>query len=324
MSYFPDRQVSTDAEKRAMDQGWDRNSGTSAVDWLNGQGNLGNDVVNNPPPGGQGTTPMYDYGAYNSGFPTTTPQVPMPSAWGNAENVLTNFAYGAPTGIPDIWNQGMQDANAMAATGSPTDVSGIYDKWLPVAQQKMKDFSQGEAERLGLSGMRWSTPLQNRVSDYARQMSEQFGLEMSQADVQAQEAARARQLQAMPLQYQYGAGTSGLAESAKDRGLASAQGLAGLGQMQTQYPMDLAQLSMNLGLQGQGAQQSVYDKLYNEFLRTSEENSPWLSNAMGLLGLNTNYTPTQYQQSGLSQLLGGLGGVGLGAAGIGSLCNKGG
>jgi len=310
--YYPDRNVSTWWQK----EGYSSDPSTSG-------GNLGGDVVNNPPPGGQQNTPMYNYGAYDSGFPTTTPAVPMPSSWGNAENVLTNFAYGAPTAIPDIWNQGMQDANAMAATGSPTDVSGIYDKWLPVAQQQMKDFSQGEAERLGLSGMRWSTPLQNRVSDYARQMSENFGLEMSQADVQAQEQARARQLQAMPLQYQYGQGISGLTESAKDRGLAGAQGLAGLGQMQTQYPMDLAQLSMNMGLQGQQAQQGVYDKMYNEFLRTSEENGPWFSNAMGLLGLNTNYTPTQYQQSGLSQLLGGLGGVGLGAAGIGSLCNKG-
>ena len=296
----------------------------------------------------------------------------VPGAWTEGmQNASTMASGGAPTAMPDIWNQGQMDANAMAATGAPTDVSGIYNKWLPVAQQQMKDFSQSEAERLGLEGMRWSTPLQNRVSDYARQMSEQFGLNISQQQVQADEAAKARQLQAMPLQYQYGAGEAGLdeaakarqmqaipmqyqfgqgvnaideaakarqmnamplqyqygagrtglAEAAKDRGLAGAQGLAGLGQAITQYPMDLAQLSMNMGLQGQQAQQGVYDKLYNEFLRTSEEGSPWMQNALALLGIGGgSFSPQQYQQSGLSQILGGATGLGLGAAGMSSLC----
>jgi len=428
LQYYPGRQVSTHEEKEAMHQGWDRNSGVSAADWLNKQGNLGSVAYNPYPPeapiGGPRGTPApappsdtppswlmdllaqfgSDYGtlgAARGGFPTTTPQISLPSEWGTASSVMSDFATGLPTGIPPswyqgmwdvdkmaasgmptgvpgawtqgmqnaatmagtgaptampgIWNQGMSDVNAMAATGAPTDVSGIYGSWLPVAQQQMKDFSQSEAERLGLEGMRWSTPLQNRVSDYARQMSEQFGLNISQQQVQAEEAARARQLQAMPLQYQYGAGeaglteaakarqmqaipmqyqfgqgisdideaararqmqamplqyqygagTAGLAESAKDRGLAGAQGLAGLGQAMTQYPMDLAQLSMNMGLQGQQAQQAEYDKMYNEFLRTSEEGSPWLQNAMALLGIGGGaYTPEMYQESGLGQGLG--------------------
>jgi len=324
--YYPGRQVSTHEEKEAMHQGWDRNSGVSAVDWLRSR----NAVPASPAPPmapaatttttpAQTSTPPSwlmdllarfgsDYGtlgAATGGFPTTTPQISLPSEWGTASSVMSDFATGLPTGIPPSWYQGMQDVDKMAATGAPTDVSGIYSSWLPVAQQQMKDFSQSEAERLGLEGMRWSTPLQNRVSDYARQMSEQFGLNISQQQVQAEEAARARQLQAMPLQYQYGAGTAGLAESAKDRGLAGAQGLAGLGQAMTQYPMDLAQLSMNMGLQGQQAQQAEYDKMYNEFLRTSEEGSPWLQNALALLGIGGGaYTPEQYQQSGLSQGLG--------------------
>uniref|UniRef100_A0A6M3XL41 Uncharacterized protein n=1 Tax=viral metagenome TaxID=1070528 RepID=A0A6M3XL41_9ZZZZ len=348
--YYPGRQVSTHEEKEAMHQGWDRNSGVSAVDWLKSRnapsvpydaGPVMTPVPGPPPgpvgPGPASTPPSWlmdllaqfgsDYGtlgAAKGGFPTTTPQISLPSEWGTASSVMSDFATGLPTGIPPSWYQGMQDVDKMAATGAPTDVSGIYSSWLPVAQQQMKDFSQSEAERLGLEGMRWSTPLQNRVSDYARQMSEQFGLNISQQQVQAEEAARARQLQAMPLQYQYGAGTAGLAESAKDRGLAGAQGLAGLGQAMTQYPMDLAQLSMSMGLQGQQAQQAEYDKMYNEFLRTSEEGSPWLQNALALLGIGGGaYSPQQYQQSGLSQLLGSAGGLGMGALGFGSLCNKG-
>uniref|UniRef100_A0A6H1ZJQ6 Uncharacterized protein n=1 Tax=viral metagenome TaxID=1070528 RepID=A0A6H1ZJQ6_9ZZZZ len=350
--YYPGRQVSTHEEKEAMHQGWDRNSGVSAVDWLKRRNAgpetpYGDDAIGFPvdyPPPTTTTTPAQtstppswlmdllaqfgsDYGtlgAAKGGFPTTTPQISLPSEWGTASSVFSDFATGLPTGIPPSWYQGMQDVDKMAATGAPTDVSGIYSSWLPVAQQQMKDFSQSEAERLGLEGMRWSTPLQNRVSDYARQMSEQFGLNISQQQVQAEEAARARQLQAMPLQYQYGAGTAGLAESAKDRGLAGAQGLAGLGQAMTQYPMDLAQLSMSMGLQGQQAQQAEYDKMYNEFLRTSEEGSPWLQNALALLGIGGGaYSPQQYQQSGLSQLLGSAGGLGMGALGFGSLCNKG-
>jgi len=40
-------------------------------------------------------------------------------------------------------------------------------------------------------------------------------------------------------------------------------------------------------------------------LRTSEEGSPWLQNAMALLGIGGGaYTPEMYQQSGLSQGLG--------------------
>ena len=160
------------------------------------------------------------------------------------------------------------------------------------------------------------------------------GLEWTGREMDALEQARQRQLQASQQMYGYGQGMSGLKElaagrkmqglgmmsdigsqianmrnQAQNRQLQGAGMLQGMGQSYLNAPQDWAQRMYGMGQGMYGQQQGAYDRGYQDFLRMSPENSQWLQQALGFSGLNANMMPQQYQQSGLSQILGGFGGL---------------
>ncbi len=238
----------------------------------------------------------------------------FPSQWGTASNVMTDFAQGMPTQLPQWWQQGGQMAGQMAQTGMPVDVSGTYQAWQPLAQQQMEDFTKQAAEQAGMPGGmgRYGTPLMRQLAEQSGRMSTQFGMGQAQSQIAADEAARQRQMGGIGQLYQYGAGGAGLAEAAKNRGLQAAGMLGGLGQQYANLPMDVARTMMGLGGEQQRQDILASSPMMNEWMRTLPENSPWLQYGMQGAQLPYMETPQQYQQSGLSQMLNaGVSGMGI-------------
>ena len=214
-------------------------------------------------------------------------------------------------------------------TGDPTSQDPWYQQAKGVAQTDIEDAIKQAAEQAGLSGLRWSTPMGRSAQDIAGRTMANVGLEWTGREMDALEQARQRQLQASNQMYGYGQGMAGLKESAAGRqmqglGMMSDLGsqianmrnqaqnrqlqasgmLQGMGQSYLDAPQQYAQNLMGMGSQMQGQQQQAYDRQSQEFLRMAAENNPWISQLFGLAGLQSNMQPTQYQPSGLSQILG--------------------
>ena len=268
-------------------------------------------------PGGMGPgTGGYDMTGYQG-----AQDFQYPWQWGMAGDVLGSFAQGMPTGVPNIWNQGAGIASQMGQTGMPTDTSPAYQASKKVVEQDTIDAIKQAAEQAGLSGLRWSTPMGRTAQDIAGRNMAQLGASWTQQEMGAQEAARQRQLEGSNQMFQYGAGSAGLEESAKNRSMQAVSGLQGLGGQYLQAPQDWAQqmYGMGSGMQGQG--QQALDKYYQDFMRLLPENSPWLQMAqqyanpgMGMGGAQ------QYQQGAGGGILDMVGGIG---TGIAALCGGG-
>jgi hypothetical protein len=125
-----------------------------------------------------------------------------------------------------------------------------------------------------------------------------------QDELAAQEAARGRQMQTIPLLQQLGAGRTGLEENAMQRALAAAQGLGGIGQNQFGNQLGLSSQAQGLGTTMQGLDQNTINQIYQQWQKTTPENNPWLQAALGLA--TGQGVPQQYQQSGGSQWLSGI------------------
>lgn len=238
----------------------------------------------------------------------------FPQEWGTASNVLTNFAEGMPTQLPQLWQQGGQLASQMAQTGMPVDVSGAYNAWQPLAQQQMEDFTKQAAEQAGMPGGmgRWGTPMMRQLAEQAGRMSTQFGMGQAQSQIGAEEAARQRQMGGIGQMYQFGAGGAGLAEASRNRGLQAAGMLPGLGQRYADLPMNVAQTMMGLGGEQQRQNILASNPAMSEWMRTLPENSPWLQYGMQGSQLPYMETPQQYQPSMLGQMLNaGVSGIGI-------------
>jgi hypothetical protein len=300
-----------------------------------------------------GGYPNYMTGAYKPGELRGTQWggVQLPTQWSTASNVMSEFAEGLPTNIPNIWERAIGEMNPIAAGKSQTEAPNIWSRaignvnplaatgqpisqedWYKSAKQTTQrdilDAIKQANEQAGLSGTRWSTPTARTAQDIAGKYMSQFGSEWADRQTQALENARARQMQAIPMQYQLGAGQAGLseaakarqmqaipyqmqmgsnyaglAEAAKNRGLQAAQGLAGLGGQVAQYPMSVASQSMNMGQLMTAARQSQLQNVYNEFLRRTEEGSPWTQMALQLAGIPTQTGQPMYNPGTGTSLL---------------------
>lgn len=261
------------------------------------------------------------------GLPTAVPRT-----WQTAADVATDIARGGglPTPVPEEYGIASEAArNMLAQGGMPVDISGWWEAQQAPLERSIREQSQQLAEEAGLAGLRWSTPLQRQIADVTSRAYENLWADLAGREISAQEAARgrmmetvpqlmgigtgiaglseaakARQMEALPQLYQLGAGTAGLTEAAKQRGLSAAMALPGIAQQYFDMPMNWAAQMMGMGGQMQGLSQAALDRLYQEFLRTTPEASPWMQQMYGYLGIPSQQTYQQYQPSFLSQLLG--------------------
>jgi len=230
---------------------------------------------------------------------------PYPEQWGTAGDVYKNFAYGDPTQVPQEWETASGAMTPMAQTGMPTTQGEWWEAMQPVVQRSIEDQAKESAEQFGLGGLRYSTPLQRNITDIAGREMAQLGAQWTDRELQAQEAARQRQLQASGLLGTLGGGIAGLGESARDRALASAGGLSQLGQQYFNAPMDWSQQMMGMGAGMQGLTQDALARQYQDYMRMTPEQNPWLQLAMGFSGMNTGgqFQQQMYNPSTFAQIM---------------------
>ena len=311
--YYGDRRVWTDAEKRAMQQGWNQQGDATA--WLaqqqgGQQPNL--NVMTNPAPATTTQTGVSPYTGdiYNSQLGGGGVQ--YPGQWNTASDIYNLFAQGMPGQVTPEWEQASQTATQMAQTGAPVNIDPYYQARLAETRDLIKNSSDEAAEQYGLGGLRQSSSLGQQLGNISSQAMRGFGADIAEKELSSLENARQRQLSGVSALTGLGAGISGLEGDAMNRALQAASGLAGMGSLVTQYPMDLAQQAMNMGLQLQGAQQSAVSPMISQYMYTNPENSNWLNYAMQGSNMQNQMTPEMYQPSGASQALD----TGTGIAGI--------
>jgi len=291
--YYPD--YKTDQEWRDSGYEWDE----SNRQWINAPGPL-YIGAGGPNTGNQGGTTMGDWDQYSDlgGFQN------YPWQWGQASDVFSQFAGGLPTDVPSQWQDATTLATQMGATGMPTSWSPWYQAAKQQTQYDINDAIKQASEQAGLGGTRWSSVLGRTAQDISSRRMAELGQQWTAQELGAEEAARARQQQAVNQLYQLGSGTAGLTESAKDRGMTAAGQLGNLGSMYAQLPMTAAQTAMGLGGQMQATGQSTLDKLFGSAMRMAPENNPWLQYIYQMA--TGQGTPQQYTPGAGTQLLSGI------------------
>ena len=198
--------------------------------------------------------------------------------WG--QGWMEGFQMGEPGAFPYPQQWGTaSDVFTRFAQGLPTDVSQWWEAQQGPMETRISDLSKQAAEEMGLGGLRWSTPLQRNITDITGRETANLWSQL--------------------------AGTQlGLTEAAKDRGMAAAGALTGLGQQYLNAPQDWAQRMYGMGAGMTGLGQQGLDRAYQDWLRMTAEQNPWLAQALGFSGMQSQMVPQQYQPSFLSQLLG--------------------
>ena len=224
------------------------------------------------PGGGAGAGTAWDWGNVN------WPEWQGGEDWG--QGWTSGFEMESPGEFPypQQW-QTASDVMTQFAEGLPTSTETWWEAQQAPLERRISDLSKQAAEQMGLGGLRWSTPLTRNIADITGRET---------ADLWSNLATQ--QL--------------GLTEAAKNRGLQAAGMLSGLGQQYLQAPQDWASQMYQMGAGMTGLGQQGLDRSYQDWLRTTAENNPWLAQALGFAGLQSQMVPQQYQQSFLSQLLG--------------------
>ena len=195
-------------------------------------------------------------------------QFPYPSQWGEAS---------------DFWSKMME-------SGMPTDISPWWKSQQQAAGQQITRAGKEAAEQFGLGGMRYSTPLGQQLGRIGAEttagiMPQYWGMGM-----QAQEAARGRQMGA-------------------------AQNLFGAGGEMARFPMEVGERMLGMGGEYQRQQMQSMYPMMQEFQRMTPEQSPWLQMGQQFPYGQFGQMPQMYQQSPFGQML-DIGGQ-LGAAYLG-------
>lgn len=234
----------------------------------------------------------------------------QPPEWDLASNVLSTFAdTGNPVNTPGQWDAATMGAYDMLANqGMATDTSNWYQQAKQVSDYDTQEAIKQAMEQAGLSGNRWSSGSQRTAADIGGKYASQLGAQYAQQTMSAQEAARARQQEAANQLYGFGTGYAGLDTDARNRSLQATGQLGDIGQRKTDYARGLANDAFQQGTALQGQDQAALGKLYQEFLRGTAENNPWLSYAMQMAtgqGTQQQYTPGTGSGllSGLSSIL---------------------
>jgi len=236
-------------------------------------------------------------GATNQGGGGTTGGGAMPNTQDWGELFKSYYPeYGQTQGYtyPDEMNWATDFLGEYAATGRPTSWSPWYQQAKKGVETDVMDAIKQAAEKAGLGGTRWSTPMGRTAQDISSRAHQDLGTQF--------------------MGYETGA-----LENAANRGLQASSMLPGLAQQRQDMPMQYAQGLMGMG---QGMNQSynqMLSPLQQEWMRTQPEYSPWNQYGGGLLGA-TMGGPQQYQPGCMSQLVGAASSAIPGAAGIKYLC----
>jgi hypothetical protein len=146
--------------------------------------------------------------------------LPTSASW--QSNLGSNLASmtvetGLATQDPAAWLQALQTAGSMADSGLSVDQDPWYQQAKEVAQRDITRSIQEAAEQAGLSGMRWSTPMGRQAQDITAERMGEVGLEWTNRELAAQEAARQRMLEGSSQLFNIGQGQAGLDEAAAGR-----------------------------------------------------------------------------------------------------------
>lgn len=219
-----------------------------------------------------------------------------PAEWDWAMNMYKNYANGAGNvKLPETWNVGSNTLTQMTETGMPTDINAWYQEQLPVWQQQNQDESMRLAELAGVGGTRWGTPLQRNIVDYATRSANELNAQAMGKQLEADEAARQRQIEAANQLLAYTKYKSDLARSnasARFAGIGEALNLA------TQKYYAPLTIAAALGSQG--------NSIYNQQSGQAEQitNPSWLQGAQGALASS----PTQQYAPSFAENMLGLAG----------------
>jgi hypothetical protein len=271
--YFPNAQ--TDAELGA-------GGGEQVGAGWTGDLNLGGSGGTGGTAGTGGTMPNTVNGYDASGLGAFTN---YPSQWGQQQGILDYLGSNTP------WQ-------SQEASGIASGLAQGVDPWYQAAQQKgwydTQDSINTAAERAGLGGTRWSTPLGRTAQDIAGRQASSLASEYAQ------------QMQNARLQ---GAGLlQGLGNDANNQLFGVSDRLGQLGSNMFNAPQEVAKNSYAMGQSNQATTQSALDKYFQEFMRTSDEQNPYLSMIYSMA--TGQGTPQQYTSGAGSQILSMLGGIG--------------
>ncbi len=270
------------------------------------------------------TTPYGGYGDPSAFAPPTgttpeavgfTPQptqtwggVKEPFEWTKASNALQNITNsgGDIMARPEQWGTATGTLNTLSNTGG-VDWTDWYKKRQASAEDEIKNQIDQGREQAGLAGMRWSTPWARQAAQIGGEQQRLLETEYAQQKANALQNAMNTRLSAATGLTDIGSQISGNYNTAKQRQLEATGQLAGLGGQMVQYPMDVAKQAFGQGTALQQTEQSELDKQYEDWLRTTEEASPWLQLATSLT--NRTGVPATYGQSTAGSLASGLGSI---------------
>jgi len=248
-----------------------------------------------PPPAQGQSGQNWDYDPYQDFQMDAPPPFPFPEQWKTASDYFTNLTQ---SGVPTPWQYGYgseQLRNMIDAQGMPVDIQGYADAQLPVYQTMMEDMTKQSQESAGLSGTRWSSSLGNQIAEQGRRLTENYGADVANKWMQAQEAARGRMMGGMGMMLPYGQASANLGLQNTQNQMYGANALRGLGSDYLYGPMNIATGMANLGQGIYGQQQGGINQQMND---------PWLQAALGLGNQQSQqYTP-MYNPSWLTQGLG--------------------
>ena len=245
-----------------------------------------------PPAQGQD----WNYDPYQNFTMDAPGAFPFPEQWQTASDYFTGLTQ---SGVPTPWQYGYgsdQLRNMIDAQGMPVDIQGYADAQLPIYQTMMEDMTKQSQESAGLSGTRWSSSLGNQIAEQGRRLAENYGADVANKWMQAQEAARGRMMGGMGMMLPYGQAQANLGLQNTQNQMYGASALQGIGSDYLYGPMNIAQGMGNLGNQIYGQQSQGI----NQF-----QNDNWLNAALGLSqGQGSQQYPQTYQPSFMSQMFG--------------------
>lgn len=223
------------------------------------------------------TTPGTITGGVEEPFvpPVTSDIVPIETPAGQTQTASS------PTGgfnYPTQWDEASDFWSNMLTTGMPTSADDWWKAMQTKAGYDITKAGKQAAEEFGLGGMRYSTAL-----------GQQLGRIGSEATAGI-----------MP---QYWSMQMGAEEAARQRQMASAGNLFGIGGEYARLPLEVGERTLGMSGEYQRQQQQAMFPFMSEWQRMTPEQNPYLG-----MGMNFNYgqfgqTPVQYNQSPFGQFL---------------------
>ena len=282
-------------------------------------------------------TPMYPPGYYGEtnyltsqmpGQDTTTTTTTYPTQpqwnWGNTTMPTQNppnYDFSSSVdfgsflgGSPSAWNGAQSQINQWYSNqGNPVNVTPAWQAAQQVANNALRDTLANANEQYSMGRQRFSTGAASSFSQAAEDAGAQLAAQRLAMELQSQEAARQRQMQALgygmdlgnqQANYQLGQGNLALGASAQEMQNA---------QNQWNNQMGLLNSMMGYGSMMQGYGQSALDRIYQDW--GAANSMPYLNAA---LQFAQAYPPgaVVQQQSPLGGILGGLGALIPGVGGL--------